>query len=134
MRIITANNKLKVFLVFTYADILKKNGLKKPSIWPKKVFSPLKAYFVSQFCYHNNDESKKNSKFHTWTILLINQLDEIGEKQLSIFGSRGGQICPLMHVALSWASSFSIIISPMYTAERMEVPARQMVNKGDRMA
>ena len=39
-------------------------------------------------------------EFYTWAILLINQLDEIGEKQLSVFGSRGGQICPLMHVPL----------------------------------
>ena len=39
-------------------------------------------------------------EFYTWTILLINQLGEIAEKQLSVFGSRGGQICPLMHVPL----------------------------------
>ena len=37
-------------------------------------------------------------RFYTWTILLIHQLDEIGEKQFSVFGSRGGQIYPLMHV------------------------------------
>ena len=30
----------------------------------------------------------------------MNQLDEIDETQLSVFGSRGGQFCPLMHVAL----------------------------------
>ena len=40
-------------------------------------------------------------EFYTWVILLINQLDEIGVKQLSVFVSRGGQNCPLMHVALS---------------------------------
>ena len=39
-------------------------------------------------------------EFYTWTILLINQQDEIGEKQLSVFGSRGGQNSPLMHVPL----------------------------------
>ena len=38
--------------------------------------------------------------FYTWVILLINQLHEYGEKALSVFGSRGGQIGPLMHVAL----------------------------------
>ena len=38
--------------------------------------------------------------FYTCFILLINQSEEIGEKQLSVFGSRGGQISPLMHVAL----------------------------------
>ena len=39
-------------------------------------------------------------EFYSTAILLINQFGEIGEKQLSVFGSRGGQICPLMHVAL----------------------------------
>ena len=28
------------------------------------------------------------------------QLDEIGEKQLSVFGTRRGHICPLVHVPL----------------------------------
>ena len=43
------------------------------------------------------------SEFYTWAILLTNKLDEIGEKQLSVFGSRGGQSGPLMHVPLcSW--------------------------------
>ena len=39
-------------------------------------------------------------EFYTWAILLINQIeyDVIGEKELSIFGSRGGQNSPLMHV------------------------------------
>ena len=36
----------------------------------------------------------------TWAILLINQQNEIGEKQLSVFGSRGGQNSPLMHIPL----------------------------------
>ena len=39
-------------------------------------------------------------EFYTWTILVINQLGEIGEKQFSVFGSRGGQISPWMHVPL----------------------------------
>ena len=39
-------------------------------------------------------------EFYTWVILLINQQDEIGEKQLSVFGSLGGQNSPLMHVPL----------------------------------
>ena len=38
--------------------------------------------------------------FYTLAILLINQQDEIGEKQLSVFGSRGGRNSPLMHVPL----------------------------------
>ena len=46
---------------------------------------------------------KQMQNFHTWVIFLINQSEEseeIGEKQHSVFGSRGGQISPLMHVAL----------------------------------
>ena len=39
-------------------------------------------------------------EFYTWAILLINQQNKIGEKQLSVFGSRGGQNSPLMHVPL----------------------------------
>ena len=35
-------------------------------------------------------------EFYTWTILL--QLDEIGDKQLPVLGSRGGQIRPLILV------------------------------------
>ena len=40
-------------------------------------------------------------EFYTWAILLINQEDKIDEKQLSVFGSRGGQNSPLIHVPLS---------------------------------
>ena len=39
-------------------------------------------------------------EFYTWVIILKKQSEEIGEKQLSVFDSRGGQISPLMHVAL----------------------------------
>ena len=39
-------------------------------------------------------------EFYTWAILLKNERDEIGEKQLSVFGSRGGQNSPLMHIPL----------------------------------
>ena len=35
-------------------------------------------------------------EFYTGVILLINQSEEIGEKQLSVLGSRGGQISPFM--------------------------------------
>ena len=34
--------------------------------------------------------------FYTRAIVLNNQLEEIGDKQLSDFGSRGGQISPFM--------------------------------------
>ena len=33
-------------------------------------------------------------------ILLVNQSEEIGEKQLSDFGSKGGLISPLMYIPL----------------------------------
>ena len=39
-------------------------------------------------------------EINTWVILLIDHSEEIGEKQLSVFGSREGQISPLMHIAL----------------------------------
>ena len=39
-------------------------------------------------------------KFYTSVILLINQSKEIGEKQFSVFGSRGDQNSPLMHIPL----------------------------------
>ena len=39
-------------------------------------------------------------KFYTSVILLINQSKEICEKQFSVFGSKGGQISPLMHIPL----------------------------------
>ena len=41
-------------------------------------------------------------EFYTWIVLLINQSEEVGEKQLSDFGAREGHISPLMHVALSY--------------------------------
>ena len=41
-------------------------------------------------------------EFYTLVILLINQSEEIGEKQLSVFGSRRGQNSPLLHVAQSF--------------------------------
>ena len=39
-------------------------------------------------------------KVYPSVILLINQLKETGEKQFSVFGSRGGQNSPQMHVPL----------------------------------
>ena len=44
---------------------------------------------------------KRMSEIHTWVILLINQLDEIVEKQLFFCPVGGGGLfSPLMHVAL----------------------------------
>ena len=42
-------------------------------------------------------------EFYTWAILITNQLDKIGENQLSVFGFTGGQNSTLMHVPL-WLS------------------------------
>ena len=56
------------------------------------------AYFVDHFCYHSNSKSKIKPGYYILVILLINQSKEIGEKQFSVFGSRGGQ----MHVPLYW--------------------------------
>ena len=39
-------------------------------------------------------------EFYTWDVLLISQPEKIGEKQLSVFGYRGGHISPLLNVAL----------------------------------
>ena len=43
---------------------------------------------------------KNMPDFYTLVILLINKSEEIGEKQLSVFDSRGGQVSPLMQIAL----------------------------------
>ena len=50
-------------------------------------------------------------EFYTWVIVLINQLEEIGEKQLSDFGSRRGQISPLMHVPLCQLLHINCIVA-----------------------
>ena len=53
-------------------------------------------------------------EFYTWVILLINQYDEINEQQLSVFGSRGGQNSPLMHVPLSRIIQFKNLRSVIF--------------------
>ena len=53
------------------------------------------AYFIRLFCYHSNGKSKIKPGYYTWIILLINQLDGIGETQLSVLGSKRGQNLPL---------------------------------------
>ena len=39
-------------------------------------------------------------KFYTSAILLIDESKEICEKQISVFCSKWGHFCPLMHVPL----------------------------------
>ena len=52
-------------------------------------------------------------KFDTSVILLMTQSKEIGEKQFLVFGSRGGQISPLMHIPL-WCVSYSHAIAQFF--------------------
>ena len=51
-------------------------------------------------------------EFSTWIIYLINQLGEIGEKQLSVLGSRGDQICPLCTFPFYFESSKNTTVKP----------------------
>ena len=79
-----------------------KFGLK----WQFLYFKPILSVILVTIA---TGKSKKMPEFYTWAILLINQKDEIGNKQLSVFGSREGQNSPLMHVPLS--SYFLIKVS-----------------------
>ena len=45
-------------------------------------------------------------EFYTWTIVLINQLSEIGDKQLSVFGSRRPNLCLNARTPLLWEGGF----------------------------
>ena len=45
---------------------------------------------------------KQKLEFYTRFILLINQSEEICEKHFSDFGSRGGQISPLMPFSINF--------------------------------
>ena len=70
-------------------------------ICTKMVNFLFQAYFVRHFCYHSNSKSKiKANILHLGYSSNKPIGCEIDETQLSISGSRGGQICPLMHVAL----------------------------------
>ena len=71
-------------------------------------------------------------EFYTWAILLINQQDEIGEKQLSFFGSRGGQNSPLMPIPLGLIPSqefdfFVNIIFFWLYMYRQDVPIQAII-------
>ena len=81
----------RVFLVFACADIqfLKNRSEKALNLAQNDNFSIL-SLFVGHFCNHSKGKSKKMPEFNTWTILLINQLGEIGEKQLSVFSAPEG--------------------------------------------
>ena len=61
-------------------------------IWQFLYFKPiLAAIFVTIATV----KVKYMPELYTWVILLINQLDDFGEKQLAVLGTRGGQISPL---------------------------------------
>ena len=49
------------------------------------------------------------SEFNIWVILLLNQSEEFGEKQLSVFG----QISPLMHVGVVF-QMFIHVVAKIY--------------------
>ena len=53
-----------------------------------------------------------------WDIIVINQPEEIGEKQLSDFGCRGGQ-SPLMHVPLCLPHFLIANLSAMLLEENL---------------
>ena len=99
MRINTALNILKslLFLVFAFADIEFLNNRSPKSLHLAKNgnYSILPSIFVTIATV----KVKLISEFYTWVIPVIKQLDKICEKQLSVFGSRGGRICPLMQVS-----------------------------------
>ena len=58
-------------------------------------------------------------KFYSSVILLINQSEEICEKQFSVWGSKWGQISPLMHVPPS--PGYLLII--FYQLSKFEAPS-----------
>ena len=66
---------------------------------PKASNLALSEDFGGHFCHYKYILVKSITDFNT---LAINQSqsEEIGEKQLSVFGFRRGQISPLMRVAL----------------------------------
>ena len=109
MRISTAQNILKVFgyLAVLISNLKKsvsqnkkegkRSSFKFGSKWQFLYFKPfLSAMFVTIATV----KVKLMSDFYTWVVLRMNQSEENGEKQLSDFGSRGGQISPLMHIAV----------------------------------
>ena len=103
IKIITTHNTLKVFLVFSCADILfLKMVSQSITFSPKRQFRCFKPILGAIFVTTSTVKHKFMSAFYTWVILLTNQSAELGEKQLSVVGSRGCQISPLlMHVTLS---------------------------------
>ena len=56
--------------------------------------SLFKPILVAMFVTMTMVKFEQMPDFYTWDILLNNQSEEIGEKQLSFFVSRGGQISP----------------------------------------
>ena len=58
--------------------------------WSKLSISLFKAYFCGHFYYYGNGKSTINARLLHWGYHLNKQSDQIGEKQLSVLGSRGG--------------------------------------------
>ena len=64
--------------------------------WQFLFFKPILSAIIVTIATANLNKCQ----IFTLQYLLINQSKKKGEKQFSVFGSRGGQISPLMHVPL----------------------------------
>ena len=62
---------------------------KSLQVGPNRQFLFLKPILVAIFVTMARVYVKLIPDFYTWAILLTNQKDEIGKKQLSVFGFRG---------------------------------------------
>ena len=88
-------------LIFNFLKI----GLQKLKIWSKMQFLYFRPILSAIFVTIATVKFKYMPKFYTSVILPINRSKEIGEKQFSVLGSKGGQISPLMHVPL-WSQKY----------------------------
>ena len=102
MRIITTHNILKVFWysLVLISNFKKKIVSKSLKFSPKSQFLYFKPILVAIFVTIVMVKVKSMPEFYALVILLINQLGDFGEQQLSVIGTRGAHICYLMHLAL----------------------------------
>ena len=71
-----------------------KDILKSLKFGPKWQFLYSKPILLVIFVTIATVEFKEIPKLHTSVILLINQSEEIGEKQFSVFGPKGAKLSP----------------------------------------
>ena len=112
MRIIIPHNILRGFfgICLCWYLILKKSAWKSLKFSQKWQFLYLRSISAAIFVTIATIKLKQILELYTSTILLVDQMDEICEKQLSVFGSRGGQISPLMHVPLRKCRVNSVLV------------------------